>query len=75
MLGESSEDEEIVEFSDEEKKEFLRHIANSPNDSGEPWFCEGCDSEMEASEEQFLLQYGIFCLSCFNSVALGIDDD
>jgi hypothetical protein len=75
MLGESSENEEIVEFSDDEKEGFLRHIAISPNDSGEAWFCEGCHSEMLASEEQFIIQYGICCLSCFNSVALGIDDD
>ena len=75
MFGDSSEDEEIFEISDKEKEDFLRNIANSPNDSGEPWFCEGCHSEMPASEEQFILQYGICCLRCFNSVALGIDDD
>ena len=75
MFGDSSEDEEIFEISDKEKEDFLKNIANSPNDSGEPWFCEGCHSEMQASEEQFTLQYGICCLRCFNSVALGIDDD
>ena len=75
MLGESSEDEEIFEISDKEKEDILRNMANLPNDSGKPWICEGCHWEMQASEEQFVLQYGICCLRCFNSVALGIDDN
>ena len=75
MLGESSEDEEIVEFTDKEKEEFLRDITSISNDDGETWTCAFCEMEKESTVEKHLfLQYGLVCPSCFDS-AMGFDEE
>ena len=74
MLGESSVDEEIVEFSDKEKETFLREITSISNDDGETWICDYCEMEKESNVEKHLLQYGILCPSCFDT-AMGFDEE
>ena len=75
MLGESSEDEEIVKMSDKEKQEFLRDITSISNDDGETWTCAFCEMEKESTVEKHLfLQYGLVCPSCFDS-AMGFDEE
>ena len=75
MLGEVSEDEEIVEMSDKEKEEILRDITSISNDDGETWTCAFCEMEKESTVEKHLFwQYGFVCPSCFDN-AMGFDEE
>jgi len=74
MLGESSEDEEIIEMSDKEKEEILRDITSISNNDGETRTCAFCEMEKESTVEKHLFyQYGFVCPICFDS-ATGNDD-
>ena len=74
MLGESSEDEEIVKMSDKEKREILRDITSISNNDGETRTCAFCEMEKESTVEKHLFyQYGFVCPICFDS-ATGNDD-
>ena len=72
MLGESSEDEEIIEMSDKEKEEILRDITSISSDDGETWTCAFCEMEKESNIEKHLFQHGLVCPDCFDS-AMGFD--
>ena len=75
MLGEASEDEEIVEMSDKGKEEILRDITSISINDGETWTCAFCEMEKERTVENRLFwQYGFVCPSCFDSAA-GFDEE
>ena len=75
MLGESSDDEGIVEISDKEKAKIIRDITSISYDDGETWTCAFCEMENESNVEKHLfLQYGFVCPSCFDN-AMGFDEE
>ena len=59
-------------LSDEERVDFMRE--SMANESKESWTCEMCHDEQEEGTPFYITQYGMACLSCFESF-MGITED
>ena len=59
-------------LSDEEKADHMRE--SMANESEEPWTCAMCEVEQEEGNPYYLTQYGMACLSCFES-CMGIKEE
>jgi len=59
-------------LSDEEKADHMRE--SMANESEEPWTCAMCEIEQEEGNPYYLTQYGMACLSCFES-CMGIREE
>ena len=59
-------------LSDEERVDFMRD--SMANESKESWTCEMCHDEQEEGTPFYITQYGMACLSCFESF-MGITED
>ena len=58
--------------SDEERVDYMRE--SMANESKESWTCEMCHDEQEEGTPFYLTQYGMACLSCFESF-MGINEE
>ena len=58
--------------SDEERVDYMRE--SMANESKESWTCEMCHDEQEEGTPFYLTQYGMACLSCFESF-MGIKEE
>ncbi len=58
--------------SDEERVDYMRE--SMANESKESWTCEMCHDEQEEGTPFYITQYGMACLSCFESF-MGITED
>ena len=58
--------------SDEERVDYMRE--SMANQSKESWTCEMCHDEQEEGTPFYITQYGMACLSCFESF-MGITED
>ncbi len=58
--------------SDEERADHMRE--SMANESKESWTCEMCHDEQEEGTPFYLTQYGMACLSCFESF-MGIKEE
>ena len=58
--------------SDEERVDYMRE--SMANESKESWTCEMCHDEQEEGTPYYLTQYGMACLSCFESF-MGINEE
>jgi len=58
--------------SDEERVDYMRQ--SMANESKESWTCEMCHDEQEEGTPFYITQYGMACLSCFESF-MGITED
>ncbi len=59
-------------LSDEERADYMRE--SMANESEESWACGMCDVEQEEGTPFYITQYGMACLSCFESF-MGITED
>ena len=59
-------------LSDEERVDYMRE--SMANESEESWTCELCEVEQEEGTPFYITQYGMACLSCFESF-MGITED
>ena len=59
-------------LSDEERVDFMRE--SMANESEESWTCELCEVEQGEGTAFYITQYGMACLSCFESF-MGISED
>ena len=59
-------------LSDEERVDFMRE--SMANESEESWACGMCDVEQEEGTPFYITQYGMACLSCFESF-MGINEE
>ncbi len=59
-------------LSDEERADHMRE--SMANESKESWTCEMCHVEQEEGTPFYLTQYGMACLSCFESF-MGINEE
>ena len=59
-------------LSDEERVDFMRE--SMANESKESWTCEMCHDEQEEGTPFYITQYGMACLSCFESF-MGITEE
>jgi len=59
-------------LSDDERADYMRE--SMANKSKEPWTCAMCEVEQEEGNPYYLTQYGMACLSCFES-CMGIREE
>jgi len=59
-------------LSDEERVDYMRE--SMANESEESWTCELCEVEQEEGTPFYITQYGMACLSCFESF-MGINEE
>ena len=59
-------------LSDEERVDYMRE--SMANESEESWTCELCKVEQEEGTPFYITQYGMACLSCFESF-MGINEE
>jgi len=59
-------------LSDDERADYMRE--SMANKSKRPWTCAMCEVEQEEGNPYYLTQYGMACLSCFES-CMGIREE